>query len=131
MVTRVVLLAMFLAACEGGASGPERVHGFVEKGSISHAVMADQSLRAFALELDGKRTWVVLRGPAPDVLKDGAEIRATGKLVAPASLTEELAALGLSLDDEPKILDATSAEAGCNLLMFPETADRAPKWCRR
>jgi hypothetical protein len=127
----IALIAALLIACNDAPAGPARVHGFVAKGTVVKAIVADESLSGFALELDGRRTWVILRGPAPDNLKDGTELRASGKLVAPTALSAELRALGLDVEADQKVLDAATVEGGCEFLISKETADRAPAWCRR
>ncbi len=65
----------------GGNVGPFfKVHGFVENGSIQRAVTDGEMLTRFALQENGKRVAVELRGPVPDTFRDGAEIVATGHL---------------------------------------------------
>jgi cytochrome c-type biogenesis protein CcmE len=74
----------------GGNVGPFfKVHGFVEAGSIQRRVDAGETYTTFALEENGKRIAVEIRGPIPDTFRDGAEIVATGRLRRTGSVSSD------------------------------------------
>ena len=54
-----------------------KVHGYMEEGSLQRA---GEAVR-FVLHERGKRLRVELRGPAPELLQDRAEVVATGRVV--------------------------------------------------
>ena len=67
-----------------------KVHGFVEAGSITEAVVNQEMQRTFILQKGGKKIRVFSKGPKPDTFKDQSEVVATGHLV-PATQVQELA----------------------------------------
>lgn len=74
----------------GGNVGPFfKVHGFVEAGSIQRTVKEGEPFTTFALQENGKRVPVELRGPTPDTFRDGAEVVATGHLRRAGGVSSE------------------------------------------
>jgi cytochrome c-type biogenesis protein CcmE len=74
----------------GGNVGPFfKVHGFVEAGSIQQRVDAGEVHVRFAMQENGKRVAVELRGPVPETFRDGAEIIAIGHLRRAGGLSSD------------------------------------------
>jgi cytochrome c-type biogenesis protein CcmE len=74
----------------GGNVGPYfKVHGFVEARSIQRTVEGGESFTRFAIQENGKRVAVELRGPVPETFRDGAEIVAIGHLRRAGGVSSE------------------------------------------
>lgn len=58
-----------------------KVHGFVEAGSITEAIINQEQKRTFVLQKSGKKIRVFSTGPVPDTFKDQSEVVASGRLV--------------------------------------------------
>jgi cytochrome c-type biogenesis protein CcmE len=67
-----------------------KVHGWVVAGSITEAVVDQETQRSFVLQSNGKKIRVFNKGPIPDTFKDQSEVVASGHLL-PASHFETLA----------------------------------------
>jgi len=99
-----------------------KVHGWVATGTIVTSVVSQEMRRTFVLEKAGKRIRVFARGPMPDTFKDGAEVVASGRLVAPGPLQPmvdlmcagSVAGCPVRTDAEQAwVLDATEVSAKC------------------
>jgi cytochrome c-type biogenesis protein CcmE len=66
-----------------------KVHGFVEAGSITEAVINQEWRRTFVLQKGGKKIRVFFTGPVPDTFKDQSEVVASGRLVASSTLQDQ------------------------------------------
>jgi cytochrome c-type biogenesis protein CcmE len=107
---------------EGWRGKALKVHGWVATGTIVQAVVSQEMRQTFVLEKAGKRIRVFARGPMPDTFRDGAEVVASGRLVAPGPLQPmvELMCAGhvvgcpVRTDAEQAwVLDATEVSAKC------------------
>ena len=58
-----------------------KVHGWVEPGSIQEDIIAQETVRTFVLEHNGKRIRVRNKGPKPDSFRDRSEVVAQGKII--------------------------------------------------
>ena len=63
-----------------------KVHGFVEAGSITEAIINQEAKRTFVLQKGGKKIRVFSTGPVPDTFKDQSEVVASGRLVKSADV---------------------------------------------
>lgn len=63
-----------------------KVHGFVEAGSITDAIINQEQKRTFVLQKGGKKIRVFATGPVPDTFKDQSEVVASGRLVKSADV---------------------------------------------
>ena len=57
-----------------------KVHGWVVAGSITEAVVNQETKRSFVLQRDGKKIRVFFKGPVPDTFNDRSEVVAQGHL---------------------------------------------------
>jgi cytochrome c-type biogenesis protein CcmE len=99
-----------------------KVHGWVASGTIAKAVVSQEMRHTFVLQKGGKQLRVFARGPMPDTFKDGAEVVATGRLVAPGPLQPmaDRICAGLATGcpvhtaaEQAWVLDATEVSAKC------------------
>ncbi len=89
-----------------------KVHGFVEAGSITEAIINQEQKRTFVLQKSGKKIRVFSTGPVPDTFKEQSEVVASGRLVKGVDL-QKLA------DD---ICAKTKVAAGCPIRTDAEQA---------
>jgi cytochrome c-type biogenesis protein CcmE len=101
-----------------------KVHGFVEAGSITEAIINQEQKRTFVLQKGGKKIRVFSTGPVPDTFKDQSEVVASGRLVKSADVqkladdicakTKSNAACPIRTESEQAyVVDSTELMAKC------------------
>ena len=91
-----------------------KVHGKVVAGSIHEKVVAQETMRTFLLENEGKKIRVFSKGPKPDTFKDQSEVVATGHVVSAAQMAAMADSLGVKIDsDMPYVVDSSELMAKC------------------
>jgi cytochrome c-type biogenesis protein CcmE len=107
---------------EGWRGKVLKVHGWVSTGTIVASVVSQEMHQTFVLEKAGKHIRVFASGPMPDTFRDGAEVVATGQLVAPGPLQPmvDLMCAGHAVGcpvrtdaEQAWVLDATEVSAKC------------------
>jgi cytochrome c-type biogenesis protein CcmE len=69
-----------------------KLHGYVELGSMKVEIVQQEAIRTFSLASKQHRIRVRFNGPAPDTLKERAEVVALGRIVHAPDGTYELLA---------------------------------------
>jgi cytochrome c-type biogenesis protein CcmE len=91
-----------------------KVHGKVVAGSIHEKVVAQETMRTFVLENEGKKIRVFSKGPKPDTFKDQSEVVATGLVVPSAQMAAMAESLGVKIDsDMAYVVDSSELMAKC------------------
>jgi len=101
-----------------------KVHGFVEAGSITEAIVNQEKRRTFVLQKGGKKIRIFSVGPTPDTFKDQSEVVATGRLIPAADVqkladdicakTKDASACPIHTDAEQMmVVDSTELMAKC------------------
>jgi cytochrome c-type biogenesis protein CcmE len=91
-----------------------KVHGKVVAGSIKEKVVAQETMRTFLLENEGKKIRVFSKGPKPDTFKDQSEVVATGLVVPSAQMAAMADSLGVKIDsDMAYVVDSSELMAKC------------------
>ncbi|MDB4962898.1 MAG: cytochrome c-type biosis protein CcmE [Myxococcales bacterium] len=91
-----------------------KVHGKVVAGSIKEKVVAQETMRTFVLENEGKKIRVFSKGPKPDTFKDQSEVVATGLVVPSAQMVAMAESLGVNIDsDMAYVVDSSELMAKC------------------